>query len=185
MSSLRAAPRCSQFQFQVSTFCCGCELKSGVLLIAIFSLINACLAFAGEAALYAGLATALAARAGNGYLPPGTKIDDLQIQAGLTFVGLYLLVSCICAFVAALRRDVTAALITFVIQLLDFLIAIAVIVISFFLTGSITALLAQVPPCVSFAYITLRAGKPLITPTPPFIYPTQASLKRVLASGVT
>jgi hypothetical protein len=148
MSSLRAAPRCSQFNLSVTTFCCGCELKSGVLLIAIFSLVNAALAFSGEAALYSGLATALAARVGGGYLPPGTKIDDIQIQGGLVFIGLYLLVSSICAFVASLRRNVTAALITFIIQLLDINIAVAVIVVSFFLTGSLTALLAQVPPCV-------------------------------------
>ena len=146
-SSLRAPPRCaSSFTIDVSTFCCGCSLSSGVLVIALFSLVNACLALAGEAALYSGLASALADRAGGAYLAPGTKITDVKIQAGLTFVGLYLLVSSIAAFIAALRRSVVAALTTYAIQLVDLAIAIAVIIITFLVNGSWGSLLAQVPP---------------------------------------
>ena len=83
---------------------CGCmSLRAGVLLIAILFLVNASLAFAGEAALYVGLLTAIgeqasvrargwvmpfAVRCGAAYLsrptplfvqgtvlPPGTKIN--------------------------------------------------------------------------------------------------------------
>lgn len=151
-SSLRAPARCASFTVDVSSFCCGCSLASGVLVIAIFCLVNASLAFAGEAALYSGLASALADQAGGAYLAPGTKINDVKVQAGLVFVGLYLLISSIAAFIAAVRRNVIAALITFAIQAVDLALAIAVIVITFLVNGSWASLLAQVPPCVPRAY---------------------------------
>ncbi len=114
LSRLCSSRLCSSCSFEVKSFCCGCKLSLGVYFISIFALVNASLAFAGEAALYAGLATAIAEQAEGRYLPPGTKITDSSVQGGLIAVGLYMLVMCVAGFIAACRRAVWASTLLYV-----------------------------------------------------------------------
>lgn len=102
---------CACWTYELSVCCCGCSLRFGVLSMAVLLLVNASLAFAGEAALYSGLLTSIAAQAEGRYLPPGTHISDYNsaIHGGLITVGVYTLVESIAGFVAATRRSTCAA----------------------------------------------------------------------------
>ena len=55
--------RCCVTPVQLTTFCGCMSLRGGILVIAVLSLVNASLAFAGEAALYAGLLSAIGEQA--------------------------------------------------------------------------------------------------------------------------
>lgn len=70
--------------------------------MSVLAFVNACLAFAGEAALFAGMLSAVAERAAGTYLPAGTTISssDKTVHGGLVFLGLYslciFLFGCVC-----------------------------------------------------------------------------------------
>jgi hypothetical protein len=85
-------------------------------------------------------------------IAPGTKIDAPQIQAGLITVGVYTLIASILGFVAAARRHVCSATAFFVMNLIDFVLSVAIVVITFFADAGFTALLAQVPGLALNAY---------------------------------
>lgn len=94
----------AQTDLRVATFCCGCSLRAGVLLVAALDFINAVLSFSGEAALYSPLLVTISAQT-SGYLPPGVAVDDPRIKAGLVAVGLYMLLASVIGFLAATRRQ--------------------------------------------------------------------------------
>jgi hypothetical protein len=80
--------RLRSVRLETSTFCCGCSLRSGVLFFSSILIINAILAFAGEAALFSGMLTATVSQAEKAVLPPGTKFSDVRIQGGVVFLGV-------------------------------------------------------------------------------------------------
>ena len=75
----------SQTDLRVTTFCCGCSLRAGALLVAALDFLNAVLSFSGEAALYSPLLVTISAQT-SGYLPPGVAVDDPRIKAGFGLV---------------------------------------------------------------------------------------------------
>jgi hypothetical protein len=141
----RLGRACSSFACRVDRFCC-CSLKTGVLLLSCLSFVNACLAFAGEAALYLGMLTAVTSQAEGAYLPPGTKIEEsLPIQGSIIALGLYALVSSILGFVAALRQNYCAATALYVMTWVDVVLSVAILVISWFSGQSFSFVLSQAP----------------------------------------
>lgn len=116
--------------------------------MSILAFVNACLAFAGEAALFSGMLSAVAEKAAGTYLPAGTKLPDSSdktAHGGLIFLGLYALIVFILGMIAAVKRTVWAATGFYVMMLLDTLMGIAIAAILWFAGGSFNSLLAQIP----------------------------------------
>lgn len=106
-SSLRA--HCAAVSFELSSCCFCVSLRAAVFVFSWVHLINACLAFAGEAALFFGLGTITLDQSAGVYLPPGTKATDPKIQGFLIFLGLYYLVSAVAGLDSVVRRNLCSA----------------------------------------------------------------------------
>ena len=149
------APRL--FTCQV-TQCLCCSLRMGVIIMSVLALTNASLAFAGEAALFSGMASSVAEKAAGTYLPAGTKLpSDPAAQGGLIFLGLYSLATFVFGIVAAVKRRVWAATAFWVMMMMDTFLGIAIAVILWLAGGSFNSLLAQVPIFVLNVYMVLVA----------------------------
>ena len=98
-SSLRA--RCAAVSFELNSCCFCVSLREAVFILSWLHLVNACLAFAGEAALFFGLGTITLDQSAGVYLPPGTKATDPKIQGFLIFLGLCYLVSALRGWTAS------------------------------------------------------------------------------------
>jgi len=134
---------------EVDKFCC-CSLRAGVLFVSSFFLVNACLAFAGEAALFLGLLSSL-----SGGLPPGTKLDDPRIHGAVIVIGLWSLAGAICGFLASLRKSIPGASGFYVVAIVDFVLGLLIQVISWFLGANFNVLLGQVPSLLLNAYFVV------------------------------
>jgi len=139
--------------------CLCCSLRAGVIAMSVLALVNASLAFAGEAALFSGMLTAVAEKAAGTYLPAGTKLpSDQAAQGGLIFLGLYSLLTSIFGFIAAARRTVWAASAFWVMMLIDTGLGIAIAVILWMSGGSFQSLLAQIPFFIFNSYMVVVAS---------------------------
>lgn len=139
--------------------CLCCSLRAGIITMSALMFINACFAFAGEAALLGGMLSAVSEQAAGQYLPAGTRLDpgNKAVHGGLIFLGLYALLISIFGTVAAVRRRVWAATAFLVMMTLDCAMGIAIGVISWMAGGSFNMLLTQLPVFVLNIYMVIVA----------------------------
>lgn len=141
--------------------CCSCRVvqclcfsvNAGVLTLAALNFVNACLAFAGEAALVFDLGGAVVTSISGTFLPPGTKLEGNTVHGGLIVVGVYSLLSSLVGFWAVCRRSLRAASLFFLSVVLSTFLACAVLVITW-MTGACESRV----PSATYA---------LLTPEPP------------------
>lgn len=139
--------------------CLCCSLKFGVLFLSFVLFVNSCLAFAGEALLVFDLGAAVVAQLEGKFLPPGTKIgdtNDKQVHGALIISGLYALLSSLVGFWSVCRRSLRAATIFFLLQVLNSLVALSLLLITWF-QGiiSFSTLLANVPGVILMLYLAV------------------------------
>jgi hypothetical protein len=151
---LRALLRCD---YRLERFCC-CSLEVGVALTTLLLFVNACLAFAGEAALYLGLAGAVAAQVTGALLPPGSPLASYGLHGVLIGLGIYALAGAIFGAVALARRSARAAVGLYVVMYVDVVLSIAVAVISWLAGSPFNVLLAQLPTFALNVYLLAVVG---------------------------
>lgn len=127
--------------------CCCCSLRFGVIFISIILFIDACFAFAGEAALYFDMASAITSQLEGQFLQPGQKLSaDGRVHGGLIFAGLYMLVNSLLGVLAVARRSYRAAYAFFVLIVIDTTLAIAISAIVVMAGGlSFASAASQIP----------------------------------------
>lgn len=126
--------------------CLCCSIPAGVLFLSIVLLVNACLAFAGEALIAFDLSSAVVSTLEGRYLPPGTKLAGTSVHGGLIVAGVYTLLSSFAGFFAVCRRSLRAATAFFITTVLNTFLALVVLLITW-MTGSleVPTILANVP----------------------------------------
>lgn len=154
-SPLRALLRCD---YRLERFCC-CSREVGVALTTLLLFVNACLSFAGEAALYLGLPAAVAVQAsGAAMLPPGSALAQYGLHSVLVGLGLYALTGAVCGAVALARRSVRAAVGLYVIMYVNVVLSIGIAVVSWLAGSPFNLLLVQLPTFALNVYLLAVIG---------------------------
>lgn len=118
------AVSCSTTQF----LCC--NLRVGTVVISTLAFINAVFLFAGEAALFSGLAAAVLEQASGKLVPPGTKVGDFPEARGLlTGIAVFFLLLAICGWAAAARKSLRLVSAYFLLCLVDTVSSCAMVVV--------------------------------------------------------
>jgi hypothetical protein len=152
MAASAARRRCA-CSLDLDRFCC-CSLEVGVFATTLLLFVNSCLAFAGEAALYLGLLSAVASQITGSELKPGEPLSR-GVHGVLIGLGLYALLGAGFGAAALWRRSVPAATGLFVVMTVDVVLSIAVASISFLAGSSINVLVAQLPTFALNIYLLL------------------------------
>jgi hypothetical protein len=77
------------------------------------------------------------------------------VHSGLIVVGVYTLIASSAAFVSALRRSLCATTLLYVQQVVDLVLAISIVTITWLGGGSIGSVLAQIPVLLLNYYFVL------------------------------
>jgi hypothetical protein len=143
-----------------------------VLFLSLVLLINASLAFAGEALLVFDLSSAVVSNIEGGYLPPGTKLEGTRVHGGLIVAGVYSLLSSLTGFYAGCRSSLRAATSFFILQVVNSFVALTVLAITW-MTGAFgfPVVLANVPGIILMVYLCVVTNS------------YRMSLKRIAAGG--
>jgi len=152
MAASAARRRCA-CSLDLERFCC-CSLEVGVFATTLLLFVNSCLAFAGEAALYLGLLSAVAAQVTGTELKPGEPLSR-GVHGVLIGLGLYALLGAGFGAAALWRRSVPAATGLFVVMSVDVVLSIAVALISVLAGSSFNVLVAQLPTFALNIYLLL------------------------------
>jgi hypothetical protein len=138
----------------LSTFCFIASIETGISLITLYLFINACLAFAGEAALYFGFLSAMSLQITGTSIPPGTPLSQglHQLLIGL---GFYALLGSIFGLFALLKRNLRFAQALYVVLIVNFCLSLVMVCISLFSNAPITILFIQLPPLFLNLYFAL------------------------------
>jgi hypothetical protein len=139
-----------------STFCFIASIETGIATTTLFLFINACLAFAGEAALYFGLLSAISLQVTGNPIPSGTALSKglHQLLIGL---GAYALLGAIFGFFALLKRNLRFAQGLYIVLIVSVVLSAVIAVISLFAGASASVLLIQLPALLFNLYLALIA----------------------------
>ena len=136
------------------TQCLCCSLRSGIVVLSVLALVNAGLAFAGEAALFSGLLSAVSLQSAGKFLPAGTPLDphDKTLHGGLIFLGLYSLTLGTLGLLASIGRKLWAATLFLVMTFLDVAAGVLVTVVLWLGGLSMSGIIAQLPVLIVNVY---------------------------------
>jgi hypothetical protein len=139
-----------------STFCFIASIETGIATTTLFLFINACLAFAGEAALYFGLLSAVSLQVTGHSIPSGTALSKglHQLLIGL---GAYALLGAIFGFFALLKRNLRLAQGLYIVLIVSVVLSAVIAVISLFAGAPASVLLIQLPALLFNLYLALIA----------------------------
>lgn len=139
-----------------STFCFIASIETGIATTTLFLFINACLAFAGEAALYFGLLSAISLQVTGHAITSGTALSKGLHQL-LIGIGAYALLGAIFGFFALLKRNLRFAQGLYIVLIVSVVLSAVIAVISLFAGAPASVLLIQLPALLFNLYLALIA----------------------------
>lgn len=140
----------------LSTFCFFASIETGIATTTLFLFINACLAFAGEAALYFGLLSAIAFQITGHSIPPDTSLSRGLHQL-LISIGAYALLGAIFGFFALIKRNLRSAQGLYIVLVVTVVLSTIMAIISLFASAPYSVLLIQLPLLIFNLYLALIA----------------------------
>ena len=155
MASSRIPSWCSLSR-PFSTFCFIASIETGIATTTLFLFINACLAFAGEAALYFGLLSAISFQITGHSIPPGTSLSRGLHQL-LISLGAYALLGALFGFFALIKRNLRSAQGLYIVLVVTVVLSTIMAIISLFASAPYSVLLIQLPLLIFNLYLALIA----------------------------
>lgn len=155
MATLSRFPSWCSFS-PLSTFCFFASIETGIATTTLFLFINACLAFAGEAALYFGLLSAIAFQISGQSIPQGTSLSRGLHQL-LISLGAYALLGALFGFFALIKRNLRSAQGLYIVLVVTVVLSAIMAIISLFARAPLSVLLIQLPLLIFNLYLALIA----------------------------